>query len=241
MPALTNGAVTRSLEDNIPISPRSPRYHHKSHLSETTDYVTSSHRNSYDGKAHSPNAYAISQMHGHRYEPYSYPRQRAYSTPMRYSPYAPSHYYPPEEANGPPSPPIVRTQPVPYSVAPFSSPPTPHDRRRAHILSEQKRRESINGGFVELKQRLTSPPITRALSSGSHQSSETEPESKLLQESNDILGGGSRESKAATLRKAVKALDVLADKVLDLQLEVAMLRRESHETQREKKVGDEGL
>ena len=50
------------------------------------------------------------------------------------------------------------------------------------------------------------------------------------------MAGGTRESKAATLRKAVKVLDVLADKVLLLQIEVEKLkgRRGGDDWQREK-------
>jgi hypothetical protein len=235
---LVNVVVARSPELAVPISPRSPRYRHKSQLSEPTDYAAASHRPSYEDNTYISNAYAIAPTHAHRYEPYPYSRQRAYSTPMRYYTQEASHYYSQEAGDEHLTPPVIRTQPelYPAPATPYSSPPTPHDRRRAHILSEQKRREAINSGFVELKQRLTSFPVTRALSSCSHQSSEPESESKLLQDSNDLLGGESRDSKAATLRKTDKALGLLAHKVLNLQLQVETLRRELQGSHGEKYV-----
>lgn len=111
--------------------------------------------------------------------------------------------------------------------ATYSSPPSAQDRRQAHILSEQKRRESINGGFDELKQRLTSEPITRALSSSSQTSIDQDSDSKVPFDCNNFLGGGSRDSKAATLRKAVKALNILAEKVIEQENQLAMFREQT--------------
>jgi Helix-loop-helix DNA-binding domain len=130
---------------------------------------------------------------GHYCGPYTYPRPRANSSPMVHQP------------------PLNHGDQTTYS-----SPPTQHDRRRAHIISEQKRRESINGGFQDLKHLLTSPKIVRALAGAAT-------EKECAQEASVLLGGGTRDSKAATLRKAVKALDVLAEKTILLQVEVERL------------------
>ena len=124
----------------------------------------------------------------------------------------------------------------PYGAAPASSPlrPTanppylsPHpppatfDRRRAHILSEQKRRESINGGFYELKQKLTSDHISRAIA---YSLTGCEPEGTPVFDSHTIFGPSSRESKALTLKRAGTALQALADKVSELKVENDGLR-----------------
>lgn len=224
-------AVARSPERSAPISPRSPRYQQGPHHSAASEH---SHRHhSIDGRNYAANVYATIPGYVHRYEPYPSQRPRSYSSPNHYDAYSSaaqhSSYY--DTVREPHSPPVVH---LPH----YSTPPSPHDRRRAHILSEQKRRESINGGFVELKQRLTSEPITRALSSSSHVSSDADSDAKP-KDTNDILGGGSRESKASTLRKAVKALEVLADKVNDLQIKVAMLRRSGQENDKTAMQQDE--
>ena len=142
-----------------------------------------------------------------------------YTATPSYSPTHASYYSPALPVSHGPT--VFRSNTTVY----YSSPLTAQDRRKAHILSEQKRRESINGGFLELKQRLTSDLITRALSASAHPSSEFDSDSRLAFDSNSFLGGGSRESKAASLRKAVKALDCLAETVIALYAENAKLRQ----------------
>lgn len=194
-------------------------------------YDFSSRRsNSFDAKSYSPNVYApLPPAYSHSYlpsEPYpAFRRERAQSTPMgyptasSYSPSHPSYFSPSLPVTHTPS--VFRGNPVGY----YSSPSTAQDRRKAHILSEQKRRESINDGFQELKQRLMSDLVTRALSTAANSSSEFDSDARLAFDSNAFLGGGNRESKAASLRKAVKALDCLAEKVIVLTADNTRLRQ----------------
>ena len=130
-------------------------------------------------------------------EPYYRTRQHAASS------FNSSSYY--SSAHSGPHTPVYRasTQMI------YSSPPTPQDRRKSHILSEQRRRELTNCGFAELKHLLNSEPIARALSLGSHNDSD----SKIPFDTNSFLGGGNKDSKVATLRKATRAITVLADAI----------------------------
>src|SRR2546423_9954909 len=225
--AIAPSSHRRSLE----ISPSSsPQCNIKSHPADAS-YFLSRSRHSFDSKAyhHPTNAYAASPTYAHHSylgsEPYHYPRQRADSSPNNYSAtpgyphHSSSHYN--ASHSVPHSPQVFRS-----TTQMFSSPPTSQDRRKAHILSEQKRRESINGGFEELKHLLNSEPITRALSSSSHNSIDHDSDSKINFDTNSFLGGGNRESKAATLRKAVRAITVLADALNEKDSELAMLRKE---------------
>lgn len=225
--AIPASSIRRSLEAS---RSSSPQCHIKPHSAEPS-YFSSRQRHSFDGKAYAPtNAYAAaSPTYAHHpylpSEPYPYPRQRAASSPNNYSttPGYPHHntsYYG-SSHSVPHTPSAYRT-----STQMYSSPPTPQDRRKAHILSEQKRRESINGGFDELKHLLNSPPITRALSSSSHNSTDHDSDSKVTFDTNSFLGGGNRDSKAATLRKAGRAITVLADALNEKDHEVAMLRKQ---------------
>jgi hypothetical protein len=206
----------------------SPQCNIKPHSADAS-YFLSRSRHSFDSKAYHPtNVYAASPTYAHHSylasEPYNYPRQRAASSPNNYSatpgyPHHHSSHYNPSHSV-PHSPPVFRS-----STQMFSSPPTSQDRRKAHILSEQKRRESINGGFEDLKHLLNSEPITRALSSSSHNSTDHDSDSKINFDTNSFLGGGNRESKAATLRKAGRAITVLADALNEKDSELAMLRK----------------
>jgi hypothetical protein len=96
-------------------------------------------------------------------------------------------------------------------------------------LSEQKRRESINSGFGELKQQVTSPRIARAISMSSRSPGEFDADSKHEANSTAtrVLGGGGRESKAAVLRKACKVIDDLADKIYEMKTELDLLRSQA--------------
>jgi hypothetical protein len=225
--AIAAATVPRSHENG---RCNSPGYKHKMPVSTFSYASRRSHSFDGNGKAYpsTSNVYAAAAptYAQHPYLPseaYPYPRPRAQSSPMGYHTtpgYAPHHgYYASSSLNVPHSPPVFRAS----TQATYSSPPTAGDRRKAHILSEQKRRESINGGFEELKQRLTSEPITRALSSSSQTSVDQDSDSKVPFDINNFLGGGSRDSKAATLRKAVKALNILAETVLEFEEKIETL------------------
>ena len=229
--AIAASSIRRSLDASRSSSPQS---HIKPHSAEPS-YFSSGQRHSFDSKAYPPtNVYAAANptYAHHSYlpsEPYPYPRQRAASSPNNYSttpgyPHHHSSYYGPSHSVSH-TPPVYRgsTQMI------YSSPPTPQDRRKAHILSEQKRRESINGGFDDLKQILNTPSITRALSSSSHSSTDHDSDSKGTFDTNSFLGGGNRDSKAATLRKAGRAIQVLADALNEKDHELAMLRKQAEQ------------
>jgi hypothetical protein len=227
--AIAASTVPRSHENGRCISPG-----YKLPVSSFSYASRRSHSFDGNGKVYTSttNVYAAatptySQHHYLPSEPYPYSRQRAQSSPMGYQApgYAPQHngYYNSSSVNSSHGPVVFRAG----TQATYSSPPSAQDRRKAHILSEQKRRESINGGFDELKQRLTSEPITRALSSSSHTSVDQDSDCKVPFDSNNFLGGGSRDSKAATLRKAVKALNILAEKVIEQESQLAMYREQS--------------
>jgi hypothetical protein len=101
-------------------------------------------------------------------------------------------------------------------------------------LSEQKRRESINSGFLDLKAQVTSPRITRALSLNSRHPSEIDSDAKLASDTKDtvarVLGSGGRESKAAVLRKACKVIESLANKTFEMQSEIDSLHSQLGKT-----------
>lgn len=209
----------------------SPQYNMKQHPAESS-YFSSRQRHSFDSKAYlTTNVYAVasSTYAHHPYlpsEPYHHPRQRAASSPNNYSTTAGYPHHHSSHYNSshtiPHTPSVYRAS----TQLMYSSPPTPQDRRKAHILSEQKRRESINGGFDELKHLLNSQPITRALSSSSHNSMDHDSDTKVNFDTNTFLGGGNRDSKAATLRKAGKAITVLANALNEKDHEVIMLRKQ---------------
>jgi hypothetical protein len=226
--AIAASSIRRSLEVS---RSSSPQHNIKPHPGEGS-YFSSRQRHSFDSKAYPPtNVYAAASptyaLHPYlASEPYHYPRQRAASSPNNYSttPGYPHHHssYFNSPHNVPHTPSVYRTS----TQVMYSSPPTPQDRRKAHILSEQKRRESINGGFDELKHLLNSPPITRALSSSSHNSTDHDSDSKGTFDTNSYLGGGNRDSKAATLRKAGRAITVLADALNEKDREIALIRKQ---------------
>lgn len=200
-----------------------PEYHVEAHSSDILGH-TSRERHSFDNRRYSTNAYAASTtaFAHHSYqssEPcYPYPRPRAHTSPTGYPngpPYSshyPPYYSPPHTA--PHSPHVFRG----------SIPPTPQDRKRAHILSEQKRRESINAGYNDLSQRLISERLMRALTLCCQRSNDFEPNPKFVLDSNAILGGDRKNSKAVLLQKAVKAIDRLSAVVIELSNENAVLR-----------------
>jgi hypothetical protein len=183
-------------------------------------YFTSRRRDSFHGQRLGHNVYApatppYAHHPYHHVEPYPrYQRPRAQSSPMGYSP-----------------PPAYRATPTIYSQGTYSTPPTPQDRRKAHILSEQKRRESINGGFAELQQLLSSDTLSRALSVSCRSSIDSE-NTKLVFDMNSFLGGERRQSKATLLQKAVKAIERLSDFVMDLESENALLAKKLKHTKR---------
>jgi Helix-loop-helix DNA-binding domain len=198
--------------------------HHETIYTNSSEYHVPSRRShSFDGKRCSPNAYAPHPpAYGHhdynpheRYHPY--PRPRSESAP---TPYQPSHahhppYYPPSVVG--PHPTVVYRGG--YPTRNFSTPPTIQDRREAHIRSEQKRRESINGGFADLHTRLTSEQLSRALALSCYHASDIDAESKVVFDTNSILGGDRKNSKAVLLQKAVKAIDWLSQYAIELHAE----------------------
>jgi len=201
--------------------------HHETIYTNSSEYPAPSRRShSFDGKRCTPNVYAPhppaydhhDYNHPERYHPYT--RFRSESAPM---PYQPSHAH--HASYYPPSVQVVSHAPVPrgYSLRPFSSPPTVQDRREAHIRSEQKRRESINGGFAELQSRLTSESLSRALALTCYNAGDIDAESKLVFDTNSILGGDRKNSKAVLLQKAVKAIDYLSQYTINLHAENASL------------------
>jgi hypothetical protein len=107
----------------------------------------------------------------------------------------------------------------------YSSPPTAQDRREAHIRSEQKRRESINGGFHDLAEQLTSEKLMRALSLSCIHGGDVDADSKVVFDSTSILGGDRKNSKAVLLQKAVRAIDWLSKYAIEIQAEKASLHR----------------
>ena len=205
--------------------------HHEAHYPSSSDYHVPSRRpQSFDGKRYPTNVYAPhTPTYGqHNYELYHpYQRPRAYTSPTEYPndahyPHHPPSYYPPAHSV-PHSPPVFRGC---NNTRHFSTPPTQQDRREAHIRSEQKRRESINGGFADLAHRLTSEQLHRALALSSYHSSDIDSDSpKVVFDSGSILGGERKNSKAVLLQKAVKAIDWLSTYVIDSQSENGRLQR----------------
>jgi Helix-loop-helix DNA-binding domain len=211
-------------------------YHVKAHSSDILNH-TSRERHSFDNRRYSTNAYAASTTaytHScHSSDPYyPYPRPRANTSPTgyhngpTYSSHYPSYYSPPNTATH--SPHVFRG----------SIPPTPQDRKRAHILSEQKRRESINAGYADLSQRLISEHLMRALSMCCQHSNGYESNPKFVFDNNTILGGDRKNSKAVLLQKAVKAIDRLSASVIELSNENAMLRGLSQDSDKNAMNGD---
>ena len=203
--------------------------HHETLYTNSSEYHVQSRRShSFDGKRCSTNVYAPHPapytQHGyHPSEPYHpYQRPRAQSSPMGYQPDASLHpsYYPPS-LSVPHSPIVYRG----YAPKIFSTPPTVQDRREAHIRSEQKRRESINGGFADLSDRLTSEQLSRALALSCYHAGELDTDSKVVFNSASILGGDRKNSKAVLLQKAVKAIDWLSKYAIELHAENTMLQR----------------
>lgn len=200
-------------------------------------YFTSRRRDSFHSQRLAHNVYApatppYAHHPYHHVEPYPrYQRPRAQSSPMGYpaseAPYAgPAGSYTPYSP-----PPVYRATPTGYSHNSYSTPPTPQDRRKAHILSEQKRRESINGGFHELQQLLSSDTLRRALSVSCRSSTDLE-NTKLVFDLNGFLGGERRQSKATLLQKAVKAIEWLSDSVMDLESEKVVLAKKLKQAKR---------
>jgi hypothetical protein len=198
-------------------------YHVETRSSDISNH-TSRERHSFDNRRHSTNAYATSTTayahHSYRStEPYyPYPRQRSNTSPTGYpnGPTYQSHY------PGFYSPP--HTSPHSPHVFRGSIPPTPQDRKRAHILSEQKRRESINAGYADLSQRLISEHLMHALSVSCQRTNDYDSNPKFVFDSSSILGGDRKNSKAVLLQKAVKAIDRLSTSVIELSNENAKLR-----------------
>jgi hypothetical protein len=200
-------------------------------------YFTSRRRDSFHSQRLGHNVYApatppYAHHPYHHVEPYPrYQRPRAQSSPNGYpaseTPYAGhSGSYSPYSP-----PPAYRAIPANYSQGTYSTPPTPQDRRKAHILSEQKRRESINGGFAELQQLLSSDALSRALSVSCRSPIDSE-NTKLVFDMNSFLGGERRQSKATLLQKAVKAIERLSEFVMDLESENALLAKNLKHTKR---------
>ena len=205
--------------------------HHETHYTSSSDYHVPSRRTqSFDGKRYPTNVYAPhTPAYGqHNYEPYHpYQRTRAYTLPTGYSddahypPPPPSYYSPTLPA--PHSPPVFRGY---NNTRHFSTPPTQQDRREAHIRSEQKRRESINGGFTDLASRLTSEQLHQALALSCYHSSDVDSDSpKVVFDTGSILGGERKNSKAVLLQKAVKAIDWLSKYAIEVHAENARLQR----------------
>ena len=205
--------------------------HHETHYPNSSDYHVPSRRTqSFDGKGYPTNVYAPhAPAYGqHNYEPYHpYQRTRAYTSPTGYPndvpyPHHPPSYYSPT-LSVTHSPPAFRGY---NNTRHFSSPPTQQDRREAHIRSEQKRRESINGGFSDLAHRLTSEQLHQALALSCYNSSDVDSDSpKVVFDSGSILGGERKNSKAVLLQKAVKAIDWLSQYAIDIHAENARLQR----------------
>jgi Helix-loop-helix DNA-binding domain len=110
--------------------------------------------------------------------------------------------------------------------APFNSspatPPTIQHRREAHIRSEQKRRESINGGFADLHNTLTSQQLERALTLSSHNDlSEVDTDIKSTTSFRD----NRRNSKSVLLQKAAEAIDHLSKYAIEQHARNAELRK----------------
>jgi Helix-loop-helix DNA-binding domain len=209
----------------------SPHYH--SRTEHSPEHYNTRRPQSYDGRTEHENAYAISPQtysHNDYYDPHPYPRQRAASSPMTY----PANYY----YTTPPHP---STPPRPTTNIPSRSPPVTFDRQRAHILSEQKRRESINRGFIDLKQKLTAEHICRAIAY-SLKGFETDP--NTVYDLQMIFGPSSRDSKALNLKRAVIALQALGEKVLELKSENENLRSQMAGDERQRtrmvKYDDQG-
>ena len=200
-------------------------------------YFPSRRRDSFHSQrlAHNVYAPATPPYAHHPYnhvEPYPrYQRPRALSSPMVY-PTSEAHYAGPAGSYSPYSPPpVYAATPTVYSHNSYSTPPTPQDRRKAHILSEQKRRESINGGFHELQQLLASDTLSRALSISCRPSTDLEG-TKFVFDVNGFLGAERRQSKATLLQKAVKAIERLSDFVMDLESENAVLAKKLKQVKR---------
>lgn len=222
----------------------SPQQYHGSPCVTEPSYLLSRGRRSFDSKDYSPIVYTAGSL-TYAHLPYvpselHYSRQRAalslkdYSTAPGYPDHRSSYFSSSHDV--PHIPPVYR---VGDCGSMYSSPPTPQDRRKAHILSEQKRRESINGAFEELKQILNSERVTRALSLSFHESTERDSDSKITFEPNRFFGGGNRDSKWTTLRNAGRALTMLADALNESNVELAMLRKRLGATDCKSIIGNE--
>jgi hypothetical protein len=181
-------------------------------------YTHNVRRNSYDQHqyptdvyAHDTPEYSHTYHRTNRFHPYNGQRPRGNSNPVEYSTattfvqHETTFYSPPH------SPAVYRGT---ASTGYYSTPPTPQDRRKAHILSEMKRRESINSGFEDLLKLLTSDDFLRAISLSCDSIRELESDAKT--DYNTILGGERKNSKAVILQKAVRALDYFGKTIIHL-------------------------
>jgi len=143
-------------------------------------------------------------------------------------------HHPSNSLSVPHSPSIYRGYPNGPRI--YSTPPTAQDRREAHIRSEQKRRESINGGFHDLAEQLTSEKLMRALSLSCHRSGDIDTDSKVVFDSTSILGGDRKNSKAVLLQKAVKAIELLSNYAIDVHTENASLHRAKTQSRKSRHI-----